>query len=580
MNPVFFLEPTLRLAAERLGWTLLHSLWQGALIVAVLAVALGLLRTRSAAARHHACLLALLALAAAAGFTLARETHRTGLPRAPLAAPSSTDLENARSAGGNEPPQAALPPTSARTLRPSGHAQIAPSPVLARVPAALLGGLHRSSPWLSALWVAGVLALSLRRAAGWHRVRALRSQGGPVRGAPQEALQGLCARYGLRVGAVRLLETAEDAVPMLLGLWRPAVLLPARAVTGLSAAQLEAILAHELAHLVRRDPWSNLALVALETLFFYHPAVWWLGRRVREERELAADDLALEICANRRLYAGALARLAEFQHVPAFALAGTGTGDRGSLVYRIRRLLQPPLPTSSAGPTAWALALPPALAAAALGLVWLADAQPSASFRADLPSATASPASASSPAPAASPAPFVPTVSTQDVEDVRVARLLAVNRHAARVRAASDRAIYTPEQLQEIETFYQVANTKGLHNAQSRRSLKELLARYDKADRTGCATLYYGQGSTGAERLEYLTRAVEQYSDCYYFNGCQVGGYGRYVLALTLLENGQKDKARTLLDEIKTTYKEATGHDGRPLVEAVAEVEKDLVAHP
>ena len=152
------------------------------------------------------------------------------------------------------------------------------------------------------------------------------------------------------------------------------------------------------------------------------------------------------------------------------------------------------------------------------------------------------------------------------------------NRQAARVRANEDKQRYTFEQLGEIETLYQVANTKGKRSPEARESLKQLLEKYDKANRTGCATLYLGQASEGTERLEYLTRAVEKFSDCYYFNGCQVGGYGRYVLALTLWEKGDKEQARALFAELKTTYKEATDHRGRPMIEAVEAVEKELAA--
>lgn len=164
--------------------------------------------------------------------------------------------------------------------------------------------------------------------------------------------------------------------------------------------------------------------------------------------------------------------------------------------------------------------------------------------------------------------------------EARVAGLVQTNRQAARLRAADDRRNYTPEQLQEIETLYQVANTKGKRSPEAIASLKQLLEKYDKANRTGCATLYLGQASEGAERLEYLTRAVEKFSDCYYFNGCQVGGYGRYVLALTLWEKGEKDKARSLLAELKTTYKDATDHRGRPMSEAAEAAEKQLGAQP
>jgi len=107
-----------------------------------------------------------------------------------------------------------------------------------------------------------------------------------------------------------------------------------------------------------------------------------------------------------------------------------------------------------------------------------------------------------------------------------------------------------------------------------------LLEKYDKANRTGCATLYLGQASEGEERLKYLTTAVEKFSDCYYFNGCQVGGYGRYVLLLTLWDRGEKDKARSLLNELKTTYKDATGHRGERMGDVADAVEKQFQAQP
>ena len=171
----------------------------------------------------------------------------------------------------------------------------------------------------------------------------------------------------------------------------------------------------------------------------------------------------------------------------------------------------------------------------------------------------------------------VVTVSV-DPDAARVAQLVEKNRQAAKLRAADDRQHYSAEQLQEIETLYQVANTKGKRSPEAKESLRQLLEKYDKANRTGCATLYLGQASEGAERLEYLTRAVEKFSDCYYFNGCQVGGYGRYVLALTLWDKGEKDKARALLAELKTTYKDATDHRGKPMGEIAEAVEKELAA--
>jgi beta-lactamase regulating signal transducer with metallopeptidase domain len=188
------------------------------------------------------------------------------------------------------------------------------------------------------------------------------------------------------------------------------------------------------------------------------------------------------------------------------------------------------------------------------------------------PAAQATPATATTVV-----APAAPAAATPPEPLVRDDALVEQNRRTARLRATEDRRHYSPEQLQEIETLYQVANTKGKRTPEAKASLKQLLEKNDTATRTGCATHYLGHASEGAERLEYLTRAVEKFSDCYYFNGCQVGGYGRYVLALTLWEKGEKEKARKLLEELKTKYKDATDHNGRPMGKVAEAVEQELL---
>lgn len=137
--------------------------------------------------------------------------------------------------------------------------------------------------------------------------------------------------------AVRILESVLVQAPVVVGWLRPVILLPAAAIAGLTPMQLEAILAHELAHIRRHDYLVNLLQAVVETLIFYHPAVWWLSRNVRHERELCCDDVALAVCSNRIGYAEALSAVAEMQLTgPAVAMSGTG-GDE--LLGRIGRVL-------------------------------------------------------------------------------------------------------------------------------------------------------------------------------------------------------------------------------------------------
>ncbi|MGZ3457844.1 MAG: M56 family metallopeptidase, partial [Archangium sp.] len=128
-------------------------------------------------------------------------------------------------------------------------------------------------------------------------------------------------------------------MPTVVGTWRPLILVPASALAGLSVLQLEAVLAHELAHIRRHDYLVNLLQTLVETALFYHPAVWWLSARIREEREHCADDVAVESCGDVRLYSRTLATLEQLRvSVPAPAVGANG----GSLLLRIQRLLAVP----------------------------------------------------------------------------------------------------------------------------------------------------------------------------------------------------------------------------------------------
>jgi len=139
-------------------------------------------------------------------------------------------------------------------------------------------------------------------------------------------------------------------------------------------------------------------------------------------------------------------------------------------------------------------------------------------------------------------------------------------RAKAKERMRKDSSIYSREQLREIETLYQVANRKW-QSQEGKDSLKQLIEKFDKANRTGCALLYLGQMSKGREREEYLQKAIDGFSDCCYGDGVQVGAYARYYLAYYYKENGQTKKAEELLEEIKSKYPDAINHKGRLLAD-------------
>jgi uncharacterized protein (TIGR03435 family) len=290
---------------ERLGWTLVHFLWQGALIAVFYAAAR--LRWGSPSGRYLLACAALLAMVAAPlvtfGLLCRPEWNQPVAPLGPGAAHAS-----------------------------GAGAAIVVS--MAWIPA----GLGRESvlSWVVLLWLAGASAFWARLMGGWFVATRLRSKW--VRPAQQE-WQRILDQIGGRIGLsrpVRLLVSGRVHVPTVVGWLRPVVLVPVAALAGLPPEHVEGLLAHELAHIRRHDYLVNILQSIAEALLFYHPAVWWLSGHIRTERELCCDDIAVSVSGDVLTYASALAELESNRPVhlnPALA------ADGGSLADRIARLL-------------------------------------------------------------------------------------------------------------------------------------------------------------------------------------------------------------------------------------------------
>ena len=195
--------------------------------------------------------------------------------------------------------------------------------------------LRTVQQWALTFWAAGVLLFSLRLAWGAGQLSVMRREGMPA----PEALRSVVAQLSERIGVryVRVLTSTIAEVPSAIGWLRPAILLPAAAITGLTPQQLQAVLAHELAHIRRHDYLVNILQMVVETLLFYHPAVWWVSSVIRHERELCCDDLAVRSCGDALCYARALTALEKLRLPnPRLAMGSTG----GSLLYRIQRIVE------------------------------------------------------------------------------------------------------------------------------------------------------------------------------------------------------------------------------------------------
>ncbi|ODS54860.1 MAG: hypothetical protein ABS36_10375 [Acidobacteria bacterium SCN 69-37] len=285
------------------GITLVHSLWQGAIVGLVTAAVLATCPRAMARTRH-------------------------GIAGAGLAAMTIAPLVTLGLVWQTAPAMTAGLPTFATAATAD----------VGGTPATLSAALRAWLPMVVILWALGVLALTTRLVVAWLRTERIRRRDVyPVGDGLTRALHRLARDLGVR-RAVSLVESPWIDVPTVIGWIRPTILLPIGALTGLSVQHIEAVLSHELAHIRRHDYLINMLQSFAETLFFYHPAVWWLSKQIRIEREHCCDDVAVEVCGSPLLYARALAALEESrQHDAAFALAATD----GSLVQRVRRLMGP-----------------------------------------------------------------------------------------------------------------------------------------------------------------------------------------------------------------------------------------------
>ena len=164
--------------------------------------------------------------------------------------------------------------------------------------------------------------------------RLLRLSCSPVSNQLEAILHRLCDQLGVRVH-VQLLESPMAQTPVVFGWLKPVILAPIGLLTSLSNAQVEALLAHELAHIRRHDYFINLLQTAAETILFYHPAIWWLSKRIRLEREHCCDDTAVSICRDHVTYASVLAKVEESRSAVPI---GVAAGEK-PLLSRIRRVL-------------------------------------------------------------------------------------------------------------------------------------------------------------------------------------------------------------------------------------------------
>ena len=314
ISPITWLS---RAEIVALGWTLLHFCWQGTAVAVAFAAADRLTSHATSKVRYSIALAALMIMPAIVLGTFALELH--------VATPT------------HSPGDTAVISTFPTDIQPLLH-ELPLASSLEEPTGWLITRTDRLLPWVDAIWFLGVLFLALRSIGGWWHLGEVRRNA--QRMIPQElerAFLRLCEQ--IEVGRKVVLRASDEVIsPMAMGVWRATVILPISAVLSLPKEELEAVIAHELGHIRRWDYLWNLLQTAIESLLFFHPAVWWISRTVRDRREICCDEIAVRSCSDAAIYARALLRLEEQRTVKlrlAMALGGCG----GSLLARVRKIL-------------------------------------------------------------------------------------------------------------------------------------------------------------------------------------------------------------------------------------------------
>jgi bla regulator protein BlaR1 len=294
-----------------LGATLFHSLWLGVILALLAGLVMFTTRKASAAMRYNFLTICLALFVVAIFFTFYKELQK------PVDATVVINL-------------------------PSGAPD---QPVVASVQHDMYSGLNKIlSLWnayayqIVLIWFLIICGKSIQLMVGLNGVYHLRKHKTYAAGKQwDEKLAMLAEKLGLSQ-SVKMMQSGIAQAPMVVGHFKPLILIPLGLLNGLSNAEVEAILSHELAHIKRKDYLVNLLQSFIEIVFFFNPAVLWVSQLIKTEREHCCDDLAITCVSDRKNYVQALIVCQEFkQRAPAYAMAITG--KKGSLLHRASRML-------------------------------------------------------------------------------------------------------------------------------------------------------------------------------------------------------------------------------------------------
>ncbi len=318
----FWLSDLFSVVAE----TLLHSIWQGGIIAILLTLVLLFMKKVDTRIRYAVSGLALMILVmvvvGTGWYLLASEFD--------LMASNSERPVMAYAQAGSKAQSSSGSASAIATSIDSGD------PQTEQTGNSFISGWQFAylSPWITFIWITGMTCIAFKHIIGWVRLKSMTiTNASPISPEWATRCEDLCRRFYI-TRKVGLFVSENISVPCVIGFVKPVVVLPVSMLSGLTGEQIEMILVHELAHIKRYDVLVNYVQKSIETLLFFNPAVWWISRQIRAEREHCCDDFAIFHCGSKKEYARALASLEYSRRSPSLAMAADGT----SLLSRVRRI--------------------------------------------------------------------------------------------------------------------------------------------------------------------------------------------------------------------------------------------------
>lgn len=299
---------------DALGFTLVDSLWQGLIVLAVAFLGLVVMKKAPARMRHNFLLVCILALPLGGVYSFNQHLILStevvdNLMASETIGPNTSELNLFN----NEPSTVSQLQMETFWLANKAH-------------------------WIGLLWMTGLVLVSLRGIGGMLYLKRLKLKATEVQ-QPEiiRLLKDLSADFGLRT-AVLIKESSKVMSPLVSGYFKPIILFPLGLIQGLTTEEVEVILLHELAHLKRNDFLTNIVINGLRAVYFYHPAYWWLQSQLDNEREYATDEMVMSKQSNGLLLVKALAKTQEYKMTtPSLGFAGN---SKNQLLKRVNRIMK------------------------------------------------------------------------------------------------------------------------------------------------------------------------------------------------------------------------------------------------